>query len=160
MLTALAVGVFYLSTYQSTQTLLNEITFSSVDTFLGNGVPADTVWGPGTFDYQKAVLAKLQSLGTFLALAVWDRTTPISNTSLPYFFELPEPAISVKTYLAGQSGIPYQGTENNLVGYLLSPTRLGLNFATGDVLSGRVFNGTDVTNGPQELAIIIVYSIS
>lgn len=161
MMTGLIIGAFFLITGESSQSLLNEITFSSIDTSFGNGILADTVWDSTSPNYQKAVLAKVQSLRTFLALAEWVRfTPPITDPSLPYYFQLPESAISVKTYLAGQSGIPYQGSENNLIGYLLTPTQVGLNFATGMVPSGRVFNGHDVLGGVREIGIIIIYAVA
>lgn len=166
LLTAIALGIFYYYNSSSSQTLLNEITFTDLlGVTFGNGIPSDQLW-PTVFSIDpKAVLAKLKGIRTFLAVTNWLRPLSLTDPTLPYYFTLTETALSVKTYIAAQSGIDYTtGVNNDLVGFLLTPTQVGFKFALNGVINTpeKIFTGNDVLAGhpSQDLAVIIIYTVS
>lgn len=166
LLTAIALGIFYYYNSSSSQTLLNEITFTDLlGVTFGNGIPSDQLW-PGPFSIDpKAVLAKLKGIRTFLAVTNWALAViTITHPTLPYYFTLTETALSVKTYIAAQSGIHYTGSDNDLVGFLLTPTQVAFKYAVNGVITvpEKLFTGNDVLagHGLQDLAVIIIYTVS
>ncbi len=159
LIAGLVIGFIYLQS-TSNEALLNSITFREIDTSFGNGILGDTLWTTDPPNH-KAILASSGDLRTFLALADWLRITSMSNTSLPLYFTLPEAAVSVKTYIADQQGIPYTGDNNNLKGVLISPTHVGFKFAHDETPTDVFLTGADVTiSSLQELAVIIIYTVS
>lgn len=151
VITGIIGGTLYLSLAPTTEKLLNELVFEKTHTSFGNGGPSGTLWSSDT-----SILAKVSTLRTFLPIAEWN-VSSIPDPDLPLFFTLPEPARSVRTYIATQSGIlPLVGPDN-LIGVLLSPSHLGLKFAHGEVPTDTFFTGNDI-GGFQDLAVIIVYT--
>jgi hypothetical protein len=156
LMAGLALAIVYLTGSKSNQQLLDEITFSKIDTSLSNGV--DTLWDTQPPN-QKAVLAKLQDIRTFLALSDWLGSPTITDPSLPLYFTLPEAAVSVKTYIAGQVGITYPGSTDDLKGVLLSPRHVAFKFAQGSTVTSTYLTGAAVA-APLEFGVIIIYTIS
>lgn len=160
LFTGLVGGIYYLSQKESDQAILDQITFSKIDTTFGNGIEADTLWDTTKPGSEKVILAKLENVRTFLALAEWFRLTSISEPELPMYFTLPENATTVKTFIAQQDNIPYTGEQNNLVGVLLAPNKVAMKFAHDNTIIGGYFTGNDVRPTLQVLAVIIVYTVA
>lgn len=160
LFTGLVGGIYYLSQKPTDAEELNEITFEKIDTTFGNGQPGGTLWDTTNPGSEKVILAKLENVRTFLALAEWLRLTPVPEPDLPMYFALPENATTVKTFIAQQDGIPYTGAENTLIGVLLEPNRVALKFGVDNTITGDYFTGHDVRPTLQVLAMIIVYTVS
>lgn len=167
LLVVMVMGVVYYMQASSSSTLINEAKFRHVDSSFTNGSAGGQVWPqdppiPGT---TQGVLATLGDLRAFLVFADWTRSTAMPNPTARMYFVLPESAVTVRTYIASQSGITYPtGYQANVLqGVLLSPTHLGFKFVpeAGAVVSERFFTGADiVVPGFQELTFAAIYATS
>ena len=152
-------GAVYLSGQSSSQALLKEVVFKTVQSEFTNGVAGDTVWPVTGETSGNSTLASVQDLRTFLPPADWLRTSPMNNTTLPMYFVLPEPATTLRTYLVSTLNIVFPSGYDNLIGTLLTPTTVGLLWANGEVASTMYFNGSDIAIGtPQDLGVVMLYT--
>ncbi len=155
------MGMIYLKSMSSSEAIIKDITFTSIETAFGNGTVNGELWTTADSTSHKAILAKVSTLRTFLALAEWLILSPLSDPSLPLYFTLPEHAVSVRTYIAGQSNIAYPPNTDNLKGVLLSSRHVGFKFAQGETVTDTLYTGAHIPIlTPQELAVIIIYTTS
>jgi hypothetical protein len=151
LMTTIAVGAWYLAT--SKQPSLDDITFSSVPSSFEIS-PDHQLWTSNPNNM--AALGKLDTLRTFLVFADWFLPTIVDLTS-PYYFVLPEPATSIKTYLINHTGITFIANTNNLKGVLLTPTHVALKFAQDDQATNTFFTGANV-HVEQAIGFAILYT--